>query len=135
MIRRPTTSNRTDTPFPYTTLVRSRRVAAADHREGTRLSDGLSHGARPGLEARVLEDAHRPVPEHGAGIEDRVGELGRGAGPDVEPLPTVGDRGVELSPVAPRSEERRVGKECVSTCRSRWSPYHLKKERKETIQV
>src|SRR3546814_17370502 len=26
--------------------------------------------------------------------------------------------------VAPRSEERRVGKECVSTCRSRWSPYH-----------
>src|SRR3546814_9806694 len=28
------------------------------------------------------------------------------------------DRAVE------RSEERRVGKECVSTCRSRWSPYH-----------
>src|SRR3546814_11704868 len=27
-----------------------------------------------------------------------------------------------LHPV--RSEERRVGKECVSTCRSRWSPYH-----------
>src|SRR3546814_13743304 len=26
----------------------------------------------------------------------------------------------------PRSEERRVGKECVSTCRSRWSPYHEK---------
>src|SRR3546814_14553093 len=27
-----------------------------------------------------------------------------------------------------RSEERRVGKECVSTCRSRWSPYHSKKK-------
>src|SRR3546814_2090455 len=26
--------------------------------------------------------------------------------------------------LAKRSEERRVGKECVSTCRSRWSPYH-----------
>src|SRR3546814_3311177 len=26
--------------------------------------------------------------------------------------------------VCDRSEERRVGKECVSTCRSRWSPYH-----------
>src|SRR3546814_1942440 len=26
--------------------------------------------------------------------------------------------------VRQRSEERRVGKECVSTCRSRWSPYH-----------
>src|SRR3546814_11075269 len=29
-----------------------------------------------------------------------------------------------------RSEERRVGKECVSTCRSRWSPYHYKKNRR-----
>src|SRR3546814_17461508 len=29
-----------------------------------------------------------------------------------------------------RSEERRVGKECVSTCRSRWSPYHSKKNEK-----
>src|SRR3546814_14196199 len=28
-----------------------------------------------------------------------------------------------------RSEERRVGKECVSTCRSRWSPYHYKKNK------
>src|SRR3546814_15819155 len=27
-----------------------------------------------------------------------------------------------------RSEERRVGKECVSTCRSRWSPYPVKKQ-------
>src|SRR3546814_14659997 len=30
---------------------------------------------------------------------------------------------------AGRSEERRVGKECVSTCRSRWSSYHSKKNR------
>src|SRR3546814_17679301 len=30
-----------------------------------------------------------------------------------------------------RSEERRVGKECVSTCRSRWSPYHSKKKKKQ----
>src|SRR3546814_19222122 len=29
-----------------------------------------------------------------------------------------------------RSEERRVGKECVSTCRSRWSPDHLNKNNK-----
>ena len=29
-----------------------------------------------------------------------------------------------LSELEARSEERRVGKECVSTCRSRWSPYH-----------
>src|SRR3546814_19884982 len=32
-------------------------------------------------------------------------------------------------PADGRSEERRVGKECVSTCRSRWSPYHSKKKR------
>src|SRR3546814_5010379 len=31
-----------------------------------------------------------------------------------------------------RSEERRVGKECVSTCRSRWSPYN---EKKNTITI
>src|SRR3546814_13463267 len=31
-----------------------------------------------------------------------------------------------------RSEERRVGKECVSTCRSRWSPYHKKKKTQYT---
>src|SRR3546814_20076380 len=30
-----------------------------------------------------------------------------------------------------RSEERRVGKECVSTCRSRWSPYHEKKNKQK----
>src|SRR3546814_11799077 len=32
----------------------------------------------------------------------------------------AGDRTVDWY----RSDERRVGKECVSTCRSRWSPYH-----------
>src|SRR3546814_18518218 len=31
--------------------------------------------------------------------------------------------------VGERSEERRVGKECVSTCRSRWSPDHQKKNK------
>src|SRR3546814_20872654 len=40
----------------------------------------------------------------------------------------LGDRGL-YSRQASRSEERRVGKECVSTCRSRWSPYHYKKKR------
>src|SRR3546814_7285381 len=38
--------------------------------------------------------------------------------PIVSRMPGEG-QGLDL-----RSEERRVGKECVSTCRSRWSPYH-----------
>src|SRR3546814_3848946 len=33
-------------------------------------------------------------------------------------------RQVSARALTQRSEERRVGKECVSTCRSRWSPYH-----------
>src|SRR3546814_17651923 len=34
--------------------------------------------------------------------------------------------------LATRSEERRVGKECVRTCRSRWSPYHKNKTKQPT---
>src|SRR3546814_10934904 len=33
-----------------------------------------------------------------------------------------------------RSEERRVGKECVSTCRSRWLPYHYNKNTNRTAR-
>src|SRR3546814_16441126 len=44
----------------------------------------------------------------------------------------VGD-GVNDAP-ALRSEERRVGKECVSTCRSRWSQYHEKKNDRKKIK-
>ena len=36
----------------------------------------------------------------------------------------VGTDWYEMIVATQRSEERRVGKECVSTCRSRWSPYH-----------
>src|SRR3546814_15672142 len=39
--------------------------------------------------------------------------------------PIIAAAAMALSSVSViRSEERRVGKECVSTCRSRWSPYH-----------
>src|SRR3546814_602172 len=38
-------------------------------------------------------------------------------------LGSIGFSGL-MTGAAKRSEERRVGKECVSTCRSRWSPYH-----------
>src|SRR3546814_10886974 len=53
-----------------------------------------------------VHSSHRQVVELGFGLV--VGEIRRHS-PGWQPL---------------RSEERRVGKECVSTCRSRWSPYH-----------
>src|SRR3546814_12813183 len=40
------------------------------------------------------------------------------------------NRYVELKPELDRSEERRVGKECVSTGRTRWAAYHYKKHKK-----
>src|SRR3546814_17652263 len=43
-------------------------------------------------------------------------------------LERAGVEGGEVS----RSEERRVGKECVSTCSYRWRPYHEKKKTKKT---
>src|SRR3546814_18910467 len=42
----------------------------------------------------------------------------------VQSHPSSGWSGILMAVTAARSEERRVGKECVSTCRSRWSPYH-----------
>src|SRR3546814_16433384 len=62
------------------------------------------------------------------------------AAPVVDNYPQCGQGGVRWTapskrhPLARRSEERRVGKECVSTCRSRWSPYHKKKKNKRTNQ-
>src|SRR3546814_14034973 len=80
---------------------------------------------------------------HGDRLRERLGsflegvrlKLGRGLDWEVEvqfplvrPESPVGIRG-------PRSEERRVGKECVSKCRSRWSPYHKKKKEKYKINI
>src|SRR3546814_11179061 len=72
-----------------------------------------------------------------AGGGDRAGhrlETGRQPAPRLLARPPAGGEaprhhGAQLRPrdAGDRSEERRVGKECVSTCRSRWSPYHYKK--------
>src|SRR3546814_13799400 len=55
-----------------------------------------------------------------AEIDAAVAELAA----QVARLRREGSAAADYSPVFQRSEERRVGKECVSTCRSRWSPYH-----------
>src|SRR3546814_4466553 len=55
------------------------------------------------------------------GTEGLVVDLGRGLD---EILEMGSEKEVaQVDEFAVRSEERRVGKECVSTCRSRWSPY------------
>src|SRR3546814_14261333 len=60
-------------------------------------------------DADVLNAARQDFGEYGAG--------------DLKYKDINGDNVInEIDKV--RSEERRVGKECVSTCRSRWSPYH-----------
>src|SRR3546814_19464281 len=43
-------------------------------------------------------------------------------------IPSQSIRTRWLGHICRRSEERRVGKECVSTCRTRWLPYHEKKK-------
>src|SRR3546814_17456665 len=116
MIRRPPRSTRTDTLVPYTTLFRSIDT----------------QGARSVLlEMAVLASdlALSPVtPEILAARELRRGTLQliediapyRHLGIEPPPLGLLLHR---LHPVS-RSDERRVGKECVSTCRSRWSHSH-----------
>src|SRR3546814_17003550 len=39
-------------------------------------------------------------------------------------IESLNSTAIDIAKIMSRSEERRVGKECVSTCRSRWSPYH-----------
>src|SRR3546814_11578602 len=112
MIRRTPRSTRTDTPFPYTTLFRSEYVEQPD------IDVGKHHAG--------LERDHRPYDQrHGEGDDRREQEqsLVRRRWDDrflEEHLQAVG----EALEQPQRSEERRVGKEGVSTCRSGWARYH-----------
>src|SRR3546814_20744859 len=102
MIRRPQRSTRTDTLFPYTTLFRS---ICSDHRL---MSDFNS----------TLTAAQRSVFRALAASTDGI-DVECYARFDRDPLEPLVAHGNPRSPIG-RSEERRVGKECVSTCRSRW---------------
>src|SRR3546814_18736522 len=66
---------------------------------------------------RRLGGVHVPAPQHSAAERCRARVAGE----------RTGQRHSRADLRRTRSEERRVGKECVSTCRSRWSPYQLKK--------
>src|SRR3546814_20808078 len=112
-MRQPPRSTRTATLLPPTTLCLS-----------IVLHSSFPTAIYWGPELRLLyNDAWAPVP-----AERHPKALGRPArevwadiwdviGPQFEKVIAEGEG-------FSRSEERRVGKECVSTCRSRWSPYH-----------
>src|SRR3546814_16838180 len=75
--------------------------------------DGIRHFSGTATYTRTI-DVPAASPRKGRRV---YLDLGR-----VEVLSGVTVNGKDLG--VTRSEERRVGKECVSTCRSRWSPYH-----------
>src|SRR3546814_17990653 len=147
MIRRPTRSTRTDTLFPYTTLFRSQLakggISEADFKatlDRVRLTTDTAEFRDAGL---VIEAA-----TENEEIKNRIfADLGPKLSADtviatntssisITRLGAKTDRpdrfvGLHFFNPVPmmalveiRSEEGRVGKECVSTFRSRWSPYH-----------
>src|SRR3546814_12546777 len=105
MIRRPPRSTRTDTLLPYTTLFR-----AAFFADSLSVMKGLyfCNTACP-IDIFVF-----------GGIFFDVSPNNVFRNPISPPWQSC----LNLQGTQYRSEERRVGKECVSTCRSRWSPYH-----------
>src|SRR3546814_13905101 len=131
MIRRPPRATRTDTHFPYTTLFRAcaRRAAArptpistwsgSDERTASRRRRVLVAGPRDARAGPLAEaaDARTDAVRGHDGVRRR---------------PAVRDR---RGGIRHRSEGRRVGKECVRTCRSRWSQYHYKKKTTNDLKI
>src|SRR3546814_14770568 len=119
MIRRPPRSTRTDTLFPYTTLFRSIFDAAA-----LAFDEGVADAARAG-HAKGVADRDRAAVDVEQLVRDaeliaaieHLHREGFVEFPEADIVHLEFEAFEQL-----RSEERRVGQECVSTCRSRWSP-------------
>src|SRR3546814_16000295 len=109
MTRRPPRSTRTDTLFPYTTLFRSKERIGY-----TNL--GIAGTNTVGLKLRDPSQADRARE-----LLAKLGQPIQGGAFSLGATPT--DKTVDIAAAATvRSEERRVGKECVRTCSSRWTP-------------
>src|SRR3546814_19039713 len=138
MMRLPPGSTRTATLCPYTRLFRSRlerrRAAVAvalgppSRRRPATRRQRIWLCANLALMALLLATPLAVLVERSFRSSSgwsltgwrALGERGRGNGLFVAPVEAIGNS----LRFAIRSEARRVGKECVSTCRSRWSPYH-----------
>src|SRR3546814_15921670 len=121
MIRRPPSSTRTDTLFPYTTLFRSGVGKSTLLGMMTRFTQadvvvvGLI-GER-GREVREFLDKS-------LGAEGLARSVVVATPADRSPLLRMRAAYTATAIAEHRSEERRVGQECVRPCRSRWLPYH-----------
>src|SRR3546814_20567376 len=148
MIRRPPRSTRTDTLFPYTTLFRSKSFTLTfnfDTPEFDGVANGVTFGVNyvitqygvldwandgefdfafgnGGLLSLQLTDADFNQGLFGVNEGKKYGDKVYGKF-TLESVSAVPEPATWLTMIAGRSEERRVGKECVSTCRSGWSPY------------
>ena len=93
-------------------LLDAKKAQAVDVREPDEYAVGHIPGAKLLPLGEVMSRAAEVLPDKDAPwlVYCRTGRRSADA---VQKLDAMG-----------RSEERRVGKECVSTCRSRWSPYH-----------
>src|SRR3546814_13447050 len=138
MIRRPPRSTRTDTLFPYSTLFRSAeqmgqtavahdRICLVAYRRALAVQQGFRDRRLVSIEDGV--DPLADLPSPALQFQDRIPDLRRiqklgGADGIADPADAL-EESVPAELVGTghrrRSEERREGKECVSTCRSRWS--------------
>src|SRR3546814_17403142 len=121
MIPRPQRSTRTDTLFPYTTLFRSR---TGDRFLANPPKNPNDAPPRPAVKSKAValrydpkrEDATRVVASGKGHMADQIVRIALAHGVTVREDADL----VEIL----RSEERRGGKECVSTCSVRGSPSH-----------
>src|SRR3546814_10097053 len=98
----------------------SRRIQTLEHAVGRPLFDRHHQGLKLTEAGRTLQTQLAPILDELRGVIGRVGSPDASLRLHLNVLPLFAQQ--RLFPRLPRSEERRVGTECVSTCRSRWSP-------------
>src|SRR3546814_20651179 len=125
MLRRPPRSTRTDTLFPYTTLFRSGLAVRPRHRDAGcgKAMEEARRDMREGAARIGIGDMYRALHPRFRPRDDRDRARFDRCGNKILHVEFFAAAGAENR--AGRSEERRVGKEGVRKCRSRWLPLHI----------